>query len=72
MWTSVHVPGGLQGPSLVRLLLLPVLLLVVLVVVLVVVVQVQAALLVQVFPGHELGAIAGAPLGQLVHAVAQS
>lgn len=35
------------------------------------VVQVQAPLLVQVFSGHELRAAAGAPLGQLVHAVGQ-
>lgn len=34
-------------------------------------IQVQAALLVQVFSGHELRAAAGAPLGQLVHAVGQ-
>lgn len=35
------------------------------------VIQVQAALLVQVLSGHELRAAAGAPLGQLVHAVGQ-
>lgn len=35
-------------------------------------VEVQAAFLVQVFSGHELSALAGASLGQLIHAVAQS
>lgn len=69
------------GPSLnlilvvvfVRLqLLISGLVLILVLVVVVFVVQVQAALLVQVVPGHELRALAGAPLGQLVHAVTQS
>jgi len=37
-----------------------------------IVVQIKAALLVQVFSGHELCAFTGAPLGQLVHTVVES
>lgn len=51
-------------------LLICVLVLVLVLNVVLIVVQVQAALLVQVFSGHELCAFTGASLGQLVHTVA--
>lgn len=51
-------------------LLICVLVLVLVLIMVLIVVQVQAALLVQVFSGHELCAFTGASLGQLVHTVA--
>ena len=66
-------PCGLLNVILIIILLqllICVLVLVLVLIVVLIVVQVQAALLVQVLSGHELRALTGASLGQLVHTVA--